>query len=389
MPPLSIHRTIHPPDHRSRRPARAAAVACLLAVLLAGLAGCFRPAPPPPAGLVRMERIRPPFDVEQRRAIFGQDIGAFTCPKPSPTVRDVLVDGFSAEQDSSIVSPEAMARYQEAVRPLTVYETQITSLSDTFVRSRPAAPAAARCVLEWLEAWVAEGGLLGQINQQGQHERKWALSAIAWSYVKIQGDKGLDPAKRRGVEAWIRRLALEVTGYTDRRAGTDARNHQAFWAAASAMAAAVALDDRALFTWSLERYRAGLAQIQPDGTLPLELARKTKSRHYHTFALAPLVLIAETGTRNDLPLYQERGNALGRLADRVIAGLEDPAFFERAAGARQEWLGTFGGGSIPWAEPYYARFRDARLLPWLARFRPIRHRWFGGDATLCFGVKEL
>jgi poly(beta-D-mannuronate) lyase len=83
----------------------------------------------------------------------------------------------------------------------------------------------------------------------------------------------------------------------------DARNNHAFWAGAGMMAAAVALDDRALFGWSIEKYRTGLAQIQPDGTLPLELARKSKARHYHTFALSPLVLIAETGTRNDVPLF--------------------------------------------------------------------------------------
>jgi poly(beta-D-mannuronate) lyase len=335
-----------------------------------------------------MEPLRPPFDVEQRRALFGQDVGRFTCPPPTPAVRDVLVDGFYVDRDSvAATSPEAWARYQEAIRPITVFENQVASLSDTFVRGRPAVPASARCVLEWLEAWAAEGGLLGQVNQQGQHERRWALSAVAWSYAKVQGEQSLDPAKRRRVEEWIRRLAAEVVGYTDRRGGTDARNSHAYWAAAGVMASAVALDDRTLFAWSVERYRAGVAQIQPDGTLPLEMARKSRARHFHNFALAPLVLIAETGARNDVPLYPERQGALARLADRVIAGLDDPTFFERAAGARQEWVGGFSGGSIPWAEPYYARFRDARLAPWLARYRPIRHRWFAGDATLCFGVQ--
>jgi poly(beta-D-mannuronate) lyase len=136
-------------------------------------------------------------------------------------------------------------------------------------------------------------------------------------------------------------------------------------------------------------YRAAAAQIRADGTLPLELVRKSKARHYHLFALTPLVLIAEAGARNDLDLYGERGGAIHRLVGRVVESLDDPGDFERLTGAKQDWVGAFGGGSLVWMEPYFSRFRDPRLAPWLARFRPMRHPWFGGDATLCFGSPIL
>jgi hypothetical protein len=35
-------------------------------------------------------------------------------------------------------------------------------------------------------------------------------------------------------------------------------------------------------------------------------------------------------------------------------------------------------------EPYHARFADARLKPWLDRFRPLKNRRTGGDATLLY-----
>jgi poly(beta-D-mannuronate) lyase len=100
----------------------------------------------------------------------------------------------------------------------------------------------------------------------------------------------------------------------------------------------------------------------------------------------PLVLIAEVAAQNGMALYGECGGAIHRLARVVVDSLTDPGFFERTTGERQDWVGNLTGDSLAWAEPYYTRFGDARLVPWLTRFRPIRHRWFGGDATLAYGV---
>jgi len=176
---------------------------------------------------------------------------------------------------------------------------------------------------------------------------------------------------------------------SDRRTGTDARNNHAYWAGQAAVLSGVAVNARGLFTWGLERYRLGVSQIGPDGTMPLEVARKSKSRHYHNFALMPLVLIAEVAAQNGVDLYGETGGAIHRLAGRVVDSLADPSFFERLTGERQDWVGNLTGEYLPWTEPYYARFGDPRLVPWLTRFRPIRQRWFGGDATLAYGVPRL
>jgi len=375
------------PGAARSRAVRLVALACL-GPLLVALAACAR-TPPPSPGVIRTERLRPPFNIEARRALFGQEIGQFTCPKPTPAVKDVLVDGFYADKDSSIVSPEAMARYQETLKPISVYETQITALSDTFVRGLPASPAAARCVLDWLEAWAGENALLGRVTHQGGYERKWALCAIASSYVKIRDEAGLDASKRWRVEAWIGRLAAEVRGYYTLRTSMDTHNNHVYWAGLGVTLSGVGLNDKGLFGWGVEKYRGALTQIQEDGTLPLELLRKSKARHYHNFSLMPLVLIAEAAAQNGIALYPEGNGALYRLAGRVIEGLDDPGYFERGVGVKQDWVGTLDGGSLVWAEPYFARFADRRLVKWLARFRPLRNRWFGGDATLGYGVKNL
>jgi poly(beta-D-mannuronate) lyase len=387
-----------PPDRRPRdgrqkaqRPLgfapRTWLAVCGCAVWL-GLTACGGPSQRP-SGVIVTDRLRPPFSVAERRALVGRPLGTFACPVPIPAVRDVTVGGYYADRDASVINPEAMARYQDATKPITDYETQITTVSDAFVRSRPADLTPARCTLDWLDAWASQGALLGRVSQQGGYVRKWALSSIAASYVKLQDAEGLDPVKRQRVEGWIRQLAAETVAYYSRPTGNDVRNNHAYWAGQAAALSAVAVNDRGLLAWGVERYRLGVSQIGTDGTLPLELARKSKARHYHNFALMPLVLIAEIAAQNGMDLHGEHSGAIHRLSGVVTDSLTDPGFFERLTGERQDWVGDLTGDSLAWAEPYYTRFRDARLVPWLTRFRPLRQRWFGGDATLAYGLLQL
>ena len=60
------------------------------------------------------------------------------------------------------------------------------------------------------------------------------------------------------------------------------------------------------FDWAMAAYDNGVNQIRPDGTLPLEMARGRRAFHYHLYALAPLVLLAEFGEANQLDLYATR-----------------------------------------------------------------------------------
>ncbi len=361
--------------------------ATLASILWLGLAACG--GPQPNTGVIVTTRLLDPYDVAERRVLFGRSVERFECPPVVPPVRDLTLEGYYADKDASIVNSQAMARYQQATRPVAAYEGQITTISDVYVRSSPVSTAAGRCVLDWLEGWAAQGALLGRASLQGTHVRTWGLSAIAAAYIKIRQTEGLEPTRTRKVEEWIRQLAGEVTSYYSTHTGPDVLNSQAYWAGQGSILAGVAVNDKGLFGWGIERYRLGVSQIQEDGTLPLELARKSKARYYHNFALMPLVQIAEVAARNGIDLYAERNGAIRRLAGRVIETLDDPGFFERLTGVRQDWQGELSGASLVWAEPYFARFEDQRLVPWLQRFRHLRNPWFGGDATLLYGVSAL
>jgi poly(beta-D-mannuronate) lyase len=388
MPPGDTSTTRATRTHPAARASRHLALLALLVAVI-GLAVTACGPSQRPVGVILTERLRTPFDVAERRALFGRSLDRFDCPPVLAPMRDVLVEGFYTDKDGSVVNGQAMLRYREARKPITDYESQITTISDAFVRSSPPIPATARCALEWLDAWAGQGALLGRVSPQGAQERSWTLSSIAAAYLKVRDAEGLEPLKVRRVEAWIRQLANDTTSFYSARTGPEALNSQAYRAGQASILAGVAVNDKGLFTWGIERYRLGISQIKEDGTLPLELTRRSKARYYHNLALMPLVLIGEVAQQNGIDLYAEEGGAIRRLVGRVVESLDDPGFFERAAGARQDWLGELSGASLAWAEPYFARFGDRRLVPWLLRFRPLRNPWFGGDATLLYGVPRL
>ncbi|WP_204308177.1 alginate lyase family protein, partial [Klebsiella aerogenes] len=81
-----------------------------------------------------------------------------------------------------------------------------------------------------------------------------------------------------------------------------------------------------------------------DGTLPREMGRGEKALDYHAFAAAPLATLALIESARGRPFDRD---ALRRLAERVMAGVGDSAFFAGRAGAAQvapaawnlAWLG--------------------------------------------------
>jgi len=333
--------------------------------------------------------LKAPFQADLHRGAFGTLPSRFNCLTPSQPVRDLLFGGFYADrgEGSSVLDASAKQAYDEAVRPIARFERSISHLSDLYFGSSPPKEIIARCVLEWLIAWARSDAMLGKVSEQGGYVRKWALATVAMSYLKVRGEQALEGEKKAAVERWISRWTRIVReDYSTGLRRESRRNNHLYWAAWSVSAAAVVLNDHKSFQWGLDRYRFALEQIQEDGTLPLELKRKSKALHYHIFSIAPLILIAETGTRNGIPLYDGRGGALHRLARRSIEALDDPIFFQRATGHVQDWVGELSGDKLAWMEPYYARHPQGNLKKWIRRFRPLKNPRLGGDLTLLYGA---
>jgi poly(beta-D-mannuronate) lyase len=120
-----------------------------------------------------------------------------------------------------------------------------------------------------------------------------------------------------------------------------------------------------------------VAQITPEGTLPLEMARRSLALHYHLFAAAPLVTIAELAAANGVDLYAVDHHALARLVYRAASGLQDPSFFARQAGVAQQPAPP-DAYAIAWAIPFARRFPDAQLNALIARLPSRSILFLGG-----------
>ncbi len=353
-------------------------MARLLAVVTALLAQVVNPSGP----------LRGPIDIGARRAVVGRALPApVAAPIPRP-IRDLLGVSYYTDANHSVADPLSKEKNQEAFAPLRAFVRQVTNLADGWMESRPAQPAYAVRTLELLAVWARGGALLGATNQQGEYEREWTLGSFALAYLKLRDAPGLDPGARTDVEAWLVKLAAAVQPHYGHVGRSSSANNHACWAGLAVAATGAATQSHALFDWGLAQGRIGIAQVRADGFLPLELDRKALALHYHLFALSPLVMLAELGEANGVDLYGEGDNAILRLAHRVIAGLGDPSPFAAAAGVAQQLRRPARGADLAWAEPYYARFHDRQVAPFLAAARPLRDDRLGGDLTAAFALPD-
>lgn len=323
------------------------------------------------------ERLRSPIDVSQRRRLFGYKFsGAFECPQVPQAIKFLEPPDYDRNRSG----------WFRKIRPLYYYLDMVVAMSDEYVLARPASGRIASCVLDWLHGWASKGAMVhgDPKNHAGKVERRWFSGTVAWAWLKIRDHDGLDDAKVKRVLQWFGNLAA-------RSLKTHAEyNNHAYWEGLTAMLNGVALNQRVLFDFGVSRYRLAMAQMLPGGRLPREMKRGWRSLDYHNFALEPLVLMAEIAAANDVDLYgmQIEGNDIHALAKFVVDGVEDVDTYTKFSEYKQ-LLCFVCSVSLHWMEPYYARFKDPRMVTFLKRRRPFINRRVGGDQTIAYGVKKL
>lgn len=336
----------------------------------------------------------PPFDVGQIRARAPEHSGvpSFECADVPAPVKDLIFFSVYTDRRDGVsrVNPKARARYKKALEPLSAYETGLMDMANAYLDSRKPDPAIADCVLRWLEAWAQEDALLGKVNPTGRAVRKWSLAVFASAYAQIREDEALDRSRAARVESWLRKCAWVVKeDYSSGRTGPKTRqNNHMYWAAWAVGMTGMAVQDEKLFRWAVNKTKDALRDVGADGTLELELERQSKAMHYHSFALIPLIMMAESATRNGEDLYAYDGGALHRIVNRVVGGLRDPSYFEVLTGKTQNLEGTVTSSQLAWIEVYNARFPSRELQFWLNKFRPMTLRRIGGNATLLYRKSE-
>lgn len=312
----------------------------------------------------------------------------FTCPKPPKSIRHLEFQSIYTDRSEgvSIVDPEALIAYREAVEPVRLYERGLDDIVAHYIRTPTQRPVIGQCGIDWLYRWAEGEALLGTVNAQGVAVRKWALASLSSLYMQIKDEPALPLGEKKIIEAWLNLVAQTVRKDYSTASERDTRhNNHMFWAAWAVMATAVATDDRELFNWAIGKYKEAVDQIDDDGTLPLEMTRMGKAFNYHVFAAGPLVMMAETAKVNGTNLYKYRGKKLHSLIERIVTELNtDQLYISEKTGKKQDLSGTIAPGMMAWMEPYAARFPDKAFTPWLKKLRPMNQPRLGGNLTLLY-----
>jgi poly(beta-D-mannuronate) lyase len=322
------------------------------------------------------DRLHSPWD--DRKVVLTD--AAYECPAPPPFAKTQEINSYYIDSHASIIDPQKFAAFQKASETSGHLSQYAALAADAYLEK--GSRAAARCVYSMLDAAAKADAWDGKMSgYQDVYLQNWLLSAVGIAYLKVRSSGLGTSAQQTDIEKWLGLLALRVREFFDAelaRMGADHENNHLYWAGLAIAAEAIADDDQEAGQWALNAYRIGLENIQPDGSLKAEMDRGQMAFHYHLYALAPLIMLAELGEANGIDLYAENNGALHRLVRFCEAGLEDPKIFEKRTGVAQVVALPYAGSDIGWAVPYVRRFPDAKLSALLAKAPWVRYTTWGG-----------
>ena len=337
------------------------------------------------------ESLRPPAGFAA--AVGDDDKDLRDCPddaEPFSAALDFPSKYAGSDKARDDYNAKSDREYKRRIAPITAFERGVSRQVDDFMRG--GRPEALECAIDLLADWSRERGLEGPSHSHtGKSMRKWALGSVAASYLRLKFSASqplahVDSEKVADIEAWLGRVAGQVVDEWRDPPLRKMNNHE-YWAAWSVIAVAVALDRRDLFDWAVAQYRIAAGQIDDEGFLPNELARDTRALYYHNYALTPLAMIAAFGGANGLDLAADNDHALDRLAQRVLAGVDDPGAFEQRTGSDQNLSEFKESSKFAWIEIYcWLRPCDAELLARLEALRPLGSTRLGGSVSDLFSV---
>ncbi len=318
--------------------------------------------------------LRSPWD-EPVSAVKAQ--AAFPCPMPPQLPATLTMSDYYTDAAHSIIDPKRKQAYDDATSNLRSAAGAVIEMADRYRSSGDTAVAG--CAAHFLDSFAFAKALSdGASTNQAVYVQGWMLGSFAVAWLKIHSDEAIPSDERSRISGWLAEVASRnITYYEQRSDKSDARNNHRYWAGFTATAAGIAANRKDLFDWGVESFRIGAKQIQPDGTLPLEMARRSRALHYHLFAAAPLVTMAEMASANGIDLYAVDHDALARLMKRVVSGLDDPSFFTEKAGAKQEPM-HLHADDIAWAAPFERRFPDPALAALLGKLQSRSVVYLGG-----------
>lgn len=318
----------------------------------------------------------------------GNSGGCEEAPEPYTGKLDFpsKYEGSGSSRDE--LNENSEAEYKKRTASISSLEKGVVSLVTKYMKS--GSPEQLSCAMSWMSIWAGANALEGQATTHtGRSIRKWTLGSLSSAYIRLKFSSTAplktDVDETRRIEAWLGRIAdLVLKEWSPNDPITKINNHY-YWVGWSLMATAVAIDRRDLFDRAIVFYRIFSKQVDQDGYLPNELNRATRAFGYHVYALAPITMIAAFAKANGVDLTRDGNNALDRLVNRVVSGIDDPDIFAKKAGARQDPKSISDKTLWLWIEPYcWSVACQPPLSDRRAAIAPQKSTRLGGDLTAIF-----
>jgi len=324
----------------------------------------------------QQDRLRSPWDGVK----IQQTDSPYNCPATPPFANTADVDSYYVDAHASVVDQKKLDAFQKASEPSTHLSQFVTLAADAYLAK--GSRRAAACAYSLLDAAARADAWAGKMpGFQGVYLQNWLLSAVGMAYLKVRESGAGSVEQDAEIQRWFEHLALRVREYFDgemKRLGSDGENNHLYWAGLAVAAEAIADNDHDAGGWAMNAYSIGVDAIQPDGSLRAELNRGQMALHYHLYALAPLIMIAELAEANGIDSYADHDGAIHRLVNFCVAGLEDPMILEKRTGVKQVVSLPYSGSDIGWAVPYVRRFPNAKLSDLIAKAPWVRYTSWGG-----------
>ena len=242
----------------------------------------------------------------------------------------------------------------EATRTYSAFEHRITSGMNQWVATGNQAEAA--CALQQLDAWAQAKALTDydpKAWSQSWYQAEWSLASAGVTESVLKQDTALDAAKQERVTKWLQRAAHNLISYEEL---AKAGNNHHYWRALAATSIGVLAADDTLFRFGVQTFHEAVGQEDANGAFPLEMARHENAIHYQSFALQPLVMIAELAERQSVDLYgySEHGRTIRGAIQFLGKAIADPSVVRQYTNDEQKM--SFSPGDVAELNFYFARF---------------------------------
>jgi len=270
----------------------------------------------------------------------------FVTKPPPPGISVIEANTSYTDVHHSVIDPKLEAEGKAKVKPFEDFMDYVSEAADAYLATGD--KNAAQSALTWLDTWASDKAMLGTpINDRGLqaiYESMRVLSGLSLAYYKVQPEA--TPTMQHNINQWLIPLAVRSKDYVDKN--HNGNNHE-YWAALGIMVTGVVADRKDFIRLASDVFDEALNDIKDDGSLPREMARGQMALTYHSWASAPLMLMAEVSRKIGKDWYARKNHRLSLLADLVVSGLNNQSWFNNQTGFTQK---VPTGPNLAWLELY-------------------------------------